>query len=257
MTISSTIRKAGPFIGNGTASSFPFSFKVFQASDLDVVRLLVSSGVSSTLTLITDYTVTLNQDQDSNPGGTVTLVSGPLATGYTLTMTSDLPNLQPTDLTNQGGFYPEVINDALDRSTIQIQQLADQVGRSLKFSFAESGGDPTLPALAQRQGKLLAFDATTGNPIAGPSLGDASTLVNNMSAIVTVASDLNGADTIGTVASNIAAVLAAPANAAIAQDAANYLSTYISQILMNVTFPLDLGLVADPVLYNHFDLGAL
>lgn len=34
MTINSTIRLAGPFIGNGVTQSFPFTFKVFAAADL-------------------------------------------------------------------------------------------------------------------------------------------------------------------------------------------------------------------------------
>jgi hypothetical protein len=34
MTISSTTRIEGPFIGNGSASVFSFAFKVFQAADL-------------------------------------------------------------------------------------------------------------------------------------------------------------------------------------------------------------------------------
>ena len=105
MTISSNNRKAGPFIGNGSAATFPFTFKVFQASDLFVVRLTVSTGAQSTLVLGTDYTVTLNLEQDSNPGGSITLVAGALASGYNLIITSDIGNLQPTDLTNQGGFY--------------------------------------------------------------------------------------------------------------------------------------------------------
>lgn len=162
MTINSTIRKAGPFIGNGTASSFPFTYKVFQASDLDVVRLDQSTNVQTTLQLTTNYTVTLNQDQDSNPGGTVTLVAGPLATGYTLTMTSDVPNLQPTDLTNQGGFYPEVINDALDRATIQIQQLQEQTDRSLRLPLS-STADAELPPSAPNE--LIGWDATGNNLI--------------------------------------------------------------------------------------------
>jgi hypothetical protein len=131
MTISSTTRIAGPFIGNGTASAFPFTFKVFAATDLDVIKLTVSTGTESTLVLTTDYTVTLNGDQNSNPGGTVTLTAGALASGFTLTITSDIANLQPTDLTNQGGFYPEVITDSLDRATIQIQQIADIGDRTL------------------------------------------------------------------------------------------------------------------------------
>lgn len=173
MTINSTIRKAGPFIGNGTASSFPFTYKVFQASDLDVVRLDQSTNVETTLVLTTDYTVTLNQDQDSNPGGTVTLVAGALATGYTLTMTSDVPNLQPTDLTNQGGFYPEVINDALDRATIQIQQLQEQTDRSLRLPLS-STADAELPPSAPNE--LIGWDAT-GNNLINVDPGSLATVV--------------------------------------------------------------------------------
>ncbi len=173
MTINSTIRKAGPFIGNGTASSFPFTYKVFQASDLDVVRLYKSTNVQTTLQLTTDYTVVLNQDQDSNPGGTVTLVAGPLATGYTLTMTSDVPNLQPTDLTNQGGFYPEVINDALDRATIQIQQLQEQTDRTLRLPLS-STVDAELPKPSPND--LIGWDAT-GNALTNVHPGSLASVV--------------------------------------------------------------------------------
>jgi hypothetical protein len=158
MTISSTTRIAGPFVGNGTASAFPVAFKVFTAGDIDVVRLNSSTGVESTLVLTTDYTVTLNIDQDSNPGGTVTLVAGPLATGFTLTITSDIANLQPTDLTNQGGFYPEVITDSFDRATIQIQQMAGEVSRSIKVPLSDSTFDMELPGALARANSFVAFD---------------------------------------------------------------------------------------------------
>ncbi|CAB4133196.1 hypothetical protein UFOVP140_57, partial [uncultured Caudovirales phage] len=121
MTISSQTREAGPFVGNGTTTVFPFAFKVFQASDLYVVRLVTATGVQSTLVSGTDYTVSINSDQNASPGGTVTLIGGALAAGYTLTLTSLISYLQPTDLTNTGGFYPSVINDALDRLTIFVQ----------------------------------------------------------------------------------------------------------------------------------------
>jgi hypothetical protein len=140
MTISSNVRKAGPFTGNNVATAFPFTFKVFAAADVQVVREI--AGIESVLVLNTDYTVSLNGNQNTNPGGTVTL-SAPLATGQTLVLTSAIENLQPTDLTNQGGFYPRVINDALDRATIQIQQLSGQVGRSLKLPVTGPAGVST------------------------------------------------------------------------------------------------------------------
>ena len=164
MTISSTTRVAGPFIGNGTATVFPFTFKVFAAADLDVIRLNSSTGVESTLVLNSDYTVTLNGNQNTNPGGSVTLSAGALATGLTLTITSDIANLQPTDLTNQGGFYPEVITDSLDRATIQIQQMADDLTRSIKTPISDGLSlNMELPTAAQRANSFLTFDAN-GEP---------------------------------------------------------------------------------------------
>lgn len=133
MTISSEVRKAGPFTGNGTASAFPFAFKVFKAADLIVVQRQLDISTETQLVLNRDYTVVLNHDQNANPGGTITLTSGALASGITLVISSDLPYLQPTDLTNQGGFYPAVITNALDRLTIFCQQLAERMGRSLKL----------------------------------------------------------------------------------------------------------------------------
>ena len=165
MTISSTTRIAGPFIGNGTASVFPFTFKVFSGDDLRVVLLPIATNVETTLVWKTDFSLSLNGNQNTNPGGSITLLAGPLETGFTLTITSDIPNLQPTDLTNQGGFYPEVITDALDRATIQIQQLSDDIGRSIAAPISDASPNMELPVASDRANKVLGFD-DNGNVIA-------------------------------------------------------------------------------------------
>jgi len=138
MTISSTTRKAGPFLGDGVNAGFPFAFKVFTQSDVLVARA-DTNGAESILTLGTDYSVSLNVDQNASPGGTVT-TTAPLAVGYTVTLASRVPVLQPIDITNLGGFYPRVINDALDRATVQIQQLAEEVGRTARLSISTPDG---------------------------------------------------------------------------------------------------------------------
>ena len=136
MTISSETRKAGPYTGNGLTTSFSFAFKVFTTADVLVVRTDLSL-LETTLTLNTDYSVTLNSNQDANPGGTVTLPSA-LTTGFLLTLSSQVGALQATDLTNQGGFYPSVLNTALDKLTILVQQLKEQVGRAVKTDISSS-----------------------------------------------------------------------------------------------------------------------
>jgi hypothetical protein len=38
MSISTTDRKAGPFVGNGVTTAFDFEFKVFSSADVLVVK---------------------------------------------------------------------------------------------------------------------------------------------------------------------------------------------------------------------------
>jgi hypothetical protein len=214
MTISSETRKAGPFVGNDSSTSFPFTFKVFKADDLLVVRA-DEDGVETVLVLGTNYTVSLNANQNANPGGTVVLGTA-LATGTTLVLTSAVENLQPTDLTNQGGFYPKVISDALDRATIQIQQLQEQVDRSAKLPITNAADADSLVADIV----LLADNNANINTVAG-SIAGVQTVADDIADVSTVADDIANVNATGgsiasvnTVATNIASVNSAATNMA-------------------------------------------
>ncbi|MFJ0696196.1 phage tail protein [Bordetella bronchiseptica] len=135
MSVQSTHRVAGPYSCNGLTKQFPFDFKVFSADEV-VAILSDADGVESTLMWGTDYTVALNDNQNANPGGSLT-TRQVYGAGYRVTLTSGVTNTQPQTLTNQGGFYPKVLEDALDRQTIQLQQLAEQVGRSVKVGISD------------------------------------------------------------------------------------------------------------------------
>lgn len=119
MTIRTTARVAGPF--SSAASTLPFAFKVYKSTDLRVVRK-APDGTPTTLTMGVHYTVALSADQEASPGGSATLLS-PTPAGHTVTVTTAMPALQLMDLTNQGGFFPELLNDTADVLTILIQQL--------------------------------------------------------------------------------------------------------------------------------------
>ena len=104
MTISAETIQAGPFNGNDSTDVFAITFKCFSQSDLNVV-LTNSSGVESTKTITTHYTVSLNSNQDSSPGGSVTMVTPP-ATGEKITIINEPAFTQGVDLVNGGGFFP-------------------------------------------------------------------------------------------------------------------------------------------------------
>ena len=165
MTINSTTRKTNPFVGNGSAHTFPFSFKVFTDADIVVKKLEASTSIETTLTLglNNDYIVSLHADQNGNPGGEITLKSGGnnqnLASGFSIVITSAVQSLQGTDLTNQGGFFPEVINDALDKSIILHQQQQTELDRSIRFSLTNTIGSLEITEnAAARANKVLGFD---------------------------------------------------------------------------------------------------
>ena len=156
--ITTTNRKAGPFIGNGLTSTFPFTFKVFTSANLRVVVVNTSTGAETTLTLMSDYTVSLGDNQDGNPGGSITLTAGPLATGFSLIITSSIAALQETFFASLGAFEPETVNDSLDRLTILIQQLAETISRVVLTPVTDPTANMTLPAAAARAGGVLGFD---------------------------------------------------------------------------------------------------
>lgn len=181
MTVSSQVRKAGPYSGTGSTGPFTFSFKVFQASDVLVVKVNNTTSIETTLALTTDYTVSLNADQNANPGGTITLVA-PLAVGYNMVISSQVPYLQETDLTNQGGFYPEVITDSLDKLTIEVQQIKLDTDRSAKLPITSTQSTDDLVADLVR----LADSADNIDTVAN-NIGDVNDVATNMADVNTVA----------------------------------------------------------------------
>jgi hypothetical protein len=146
MTAPATTRRAGPFNGNGVTTSFPFTFKVFATSDIAVTR--TSAGIETVLVLGVDYSVTLNADQDTSPGGTITYpISGaPLAVGEKLVALGNLPYDQTADLPSGGNYRAIVIENALDRTVMQVQQLAEETGRSLTLPASAASANTELPS---------------------------------------------------------------------------------------------------------------
>jgi len=173
MTIqNTTLRKAGPSQGNGVTTVFPFTFKVFTATDI-LVTYLDALAVESVLVLSTNYTVSLNADQNTSPGGSVTLLVAPATATY-ITLTSQVTNTQTLALTNSGGFYPESINNALDRTVIQVQQIAEVVSRCVVVAVSST----------QTAAQLLAsIYASAASAVSSASSASASAVSASASAV--------------------------------------------------------------------------
>ncbi len=130
MAIHSQSVKTGFFTGNGTERTYPFNFRIFQPSDVLVYTAKADTPDEMKLAFGEEYEVTKNPDQENNAGGTVTL-KNPLPTGSRMIIVSGLAYTQPTTFTNQGGFYPQVLNGSLDRQLILSLQILDRLRRTL------------------------------------------------------------------------------------------------------------------------------
>jgi hypothetical protein len=155
MTVSSSTRKSGPYIGDGVNTAFPFDFKVFTKEDVQPV-FTNADGNESDLVLDSDYSVLLNLDQDQNPGGTVTypiqVGASILSAAERLTLIGGMVVDQQTDITNAGRFLPQVQENAFDKLTILIQQLQEVAGRTLR---AAVGTTVALVFPAPSSGKFI------------------------------------------------------------------------------------------------------
>lgn len=176
MTISTTTRFI-TYPGNASATNFSFPFKVFATSELVVNLENDLTGVQTLQVLGTDYTAVLSAAPNSNPGGSITFILTAPPVGVTVIITSNIALEQPTNLSNQGGFYPDVINNSLDRATIQIQQVANLSTRALVVPITETGTNLNLPGATERALQYLIFDGL-GNPaltpVGGGSVGNTS-----------------------------------------------------------------------------------
>lgn len=188
MTAPATTRRAGPFNGNGAATSFPFTFKVFAASDIAVVKTS-TAGVESTLALGSGYSVALNVDQDASPGGNITYpVSGSaLAVGEKLTVIGALPYDQTADLPTGGSYRAVVVENALDRTVFQVQQLVERLDRTLTLptSATAATGLPAPEAF-----KVLGWNSTGTaliNTPAGAPSGTEALVLARLSSITAAA----------------------------------------------------------------------
>jgi hypothetical protein len=165
VTVSSTTNKHS-YNGNGSQAAFAYTFKVFADAD---IKVYVGTALQS---LNTHYTLS---GVGSSSGGNVTFTSGNLPASGTgnVTLLRSLALTQGVDLINYGKFDAEVVEAQYDKLTMMVQQLQEQADRTIRFSttVSDAGGVEITDTVAQRSGKVLAYDANGDLSVAN-ELGD-------------------------------------------------------------------------------------
>jgi hypothetical protein len=207
---------------NTGVGPYSFTFEVLANTDIAVYR------GSTLLTLTTDYTVIIN----ANGTGSVTLV---VAGTGNITIVGSRAIQRTSDYTTGGDLFASTLNTDLDSQTIYAQQVAETAERGLKAPVT----DPTdiamtLPAKDGRKGKVLAFDSTTGNPVAGPALDAVTTVIEQSANINTVATNIASVNTVAGNTSNINTVAGISGNVTTVAGVSASVTT-VAGISANVT----------------------
>jgi hypothetical protein len=155
MTISSTTVR-NSYSGDNSTTTFSYTFKIFQDSDIQVI-IRSTDGTETIKTITTHYTVT---GAGASGGGSVIFTSGNIPTStQTVVLRRNIPQTQAIDYIANDPFPAESHEEGLDRATMAIQQLQEEVTRSLKLSKTNTmtSTEFTVGASA-RANKILAFD---------------------------------------------------------------------------------------------------
>jgi len=142
MTVQTTSSKAGPFFGNGATLVWNSGFRVDQPADLRAIYT-DTAGVETVLDP-SAYIATGFGDPDGI-GVTYPISGIPLSAAEKITLLRIVSYDQQTSITNQGGFYPQVIERALDRIVYQTQQIAEKLGRAITLSASSALSGLFLP----------------------------------------------------------------------------------------------------------------
>lgn len=160
MSVSSTTTKVS-YAGNGSTTTFAYTFKIFADADLEVI-VRSAAGVETTKSLTTHYTVSA---AGSESGGNVVFGSAP-ASGETVVLRRNVTLTQGTDYVENDPFPAESHENALDRLTFMMQGVREELDRCFKVSKTTSINTPEFTQNAsQRSSKALGF-SSDGNTLA-------------------------------------------------------------------------------------------
>lgn len=214
--------------GNGVLTEFSVPFKFLSADHLQVELVTVLTGDAEVLSSAA-YSVT---GAGAETGGTVTYNPGtPISSSYQLYIHRVLPLTQEVDLEREGGFFPEVIEEALDRLTMQIQMIRAELEAAVGGEISAITRNVAGPA-SSVVSDFASFNNTTGTLLKNSGYSAADFAAANHTHAddwtqITKAADLTRASTT-TLASDADLTFAMAANSVYLVEATLYIESLLT-----------------------------
>ncbi|CAB4121115.1 hypothetical protein UFOVP7_41 [uncultured Caudovirales phage] len=198
MTVSSQVSRAD-YNGNGVTTLFSVPFYFVDPTHLTVLSTVIATGVSTVLTLATNYTVS---GTGVSTGGSITMLSAPAGT-VRITILRNVPYLQNTHYVPNDPFPATSHEAALDLLTMEAQQINEILSRTVTFPSSDPTGiGATIPNAVARAGKVFTFDST-GAPSVTNNAVDVTAVAANAANINTVSANIASVNSVAGNATNI------------------------------------------------------
>ena len=166
MAFTNQTRRTSATGSGAIGQEVPFSFPISNTSDLVVRKRVTATGVPTTLTETTNYTITIA----GVSGGTLTTVTA-IGTDETIHLERNTPITQQLELESGGSYNAEDIETAFDKNTKLSSEATDDADRSIHIPATDTSITTELPSAIDRASKNLTFDSS-GNISASVSVID-------------------------------------------------------------------------------------
>lgn len=180
MTVENTISKTGKQVMGSFTYDFSFDELLKDPTEevaKQAIKCAISDGTTETiLTYGTDYSVALNSNRK---GGQVTVVNKRSA-AWTITIYRSYEATQGADYNDFDAFPAETLEQCLDKVTMLIQEIKEELTRCVKVTV--TGNQTPEQLLAEVYSKLDSATAIAAQAIAAANT--ATTAANNATAAV-------------------------------------------------------------------------
>lgn len=160
------------YCGNGTTVAWSLPFSVKQETHVGVY-LTSPEGKETRLT--ENFSVDLAERTVTYPAPQSELA--PLSAGWKITLRRHTPLTQQVDLTQQGELDVEALEGGLDKTVMQIQELAEQLSRAVTFRPAQDGAQTDAQAYLEELRSAQAQAVSQVTQLTGEALAGAQEAV--------------------------------------------------------------------------------
>ena len=145
---------------SAAVTAYDIDFPFWDFSEIVVTATNSATGASVVLKKDVDYTITVSEaiTDPVYQDGTVNMISDTYKSYNALVISRELSLTQDADYKNGEPINADTLEMSFDRTTAQIQQVAEEAGHALKLPITENAGDYTMPEASQRRRKVLGFD---------------------------------------------------------------------------------------------------